>query len=126
MEMIQGPGLPAPIGPYSPAARHGEWLFVSGQIAPEAGGLGQDSIKRQTSRALERIQVLLEAAGLSLGDVLKTTVYMTDLDLFAAMNEAYAGYFKPPYPARSTVGVSALPKGAGVEIEAVAYKKDGK
>ena len=81
-----------------------------------------EEIGGQTRRCLENVRALLEAAGFEPADVVKTTVYMTDLGLFANMNEVYAGFFQPPYPARATVEVSALPKGALVEIEASAYK----
>lgn len=118
-EAVAGQGLPVPIGPYSAAVRQGSWVFVSGQIAPEVGG-----VENQTERSLEQISKLLAAAGLGMDDVLKTTVFLTDLKLFSAMNEVYARYFQAPFPARATVEVSALPKGVLVEIEAVACAKN--
>ena len=109
MEAVQGEGLPVPIGPYSPALRRGEWVFVSGQIAPRAGGAGAEAVKAQTRLALEQVNALLQAAGLGMSDVLRTTVYMTDLGLFAAMNEVYAQFFKPPFPARPRWGWRPCP-----------------
>jgi 2-iminobutanoate/2-iminopropanoate deaminase len=112
---------PAAIGPYSQAVRAGRQVFVSGQIplTPE-GTIVPGGVPEQTERCLLNVKAVLEAAGLGLEHVAKTTVYMTDLAQFTAMNEVYARYFKAPYPARATLGVDALPKGAAVEIEAVA------
>ncbi|MDE2312560.1 MAG: Rid family detoxifying hydrolase, partial [Elusimicrobia bacterium] len=107
---------PKPIGPYSQGVDCGKMVFVSGQIpADAAGNLTGPAVSEQTERCLDNVEAVLKAAGLGLKDVVKTTVFMTDLACFAEMNEAYAKRFKPPYPARAAVQVSALPKGAAVE-----------
>lgn len=120
---VESPKAPKAIGPYSPAVRSGDLLFVSGQIPVKADGSLAEGVAAQTEQCLKNVAALLEAAGLSMADVAKTTVFMTDLAQFAAMNEVYARHFAAPYPARATVQVSALPKGAAVEIEAVAHRK---
>jgi 2-iminobutanoate/2-iminopropanoate deaminase len=114
---------PAQVGPYSPAVRLGDLLFCSGQIPldPATGQLVAGDIRAQTERVLQNLQTLLAGAGLTFAHVVKTTVYMTDLGEFAAMNEAYARHFPTEPPARSTVQVAALPRGARVEIEVVAH-----
>lgn len=114
---------PAPIGPYSQATRVGDWIFISGQIPidPATGELVIGGVAAQTKQVLQNLQAILTALGLSLDSIVKTTIYLTDLNMFAEMNEVYSNYFHPPYPARATVQVSALPKGAQVEIEAIAY-----
>lgn len=119
---IQSPRAPAAIGPYSQAIRAGGLVFVSGQIAldPATGALASGGVAEQTRRCLENLGAILEEAGLSFRDVAKTTVFLTDLSAFAEMNAVYAEFFPQPAPARATVEVSALPKGALVEIEAVA------
>jgi 2-iminobutanoate/2-iminopropanoate deaminase len=115
---------PQAIGPYSQAIDTGAAVYVSGQIpALPDGKLVDGGVAAQTERCLLNVEAILKAAGLGLGDVVKTTVFMTDLSQFAAMNEVYAKHFKSPYPARATVQVAALPKGAGVEIDAVAVRR---
>ena len=115
---------PKAIGPYSQAIDVGTLVFVSGQIpAKPDGTMVEGGVAAQTERCIDNVSAILQAAGLSLADVAKTTVYMTDLSQFAAMNEVYARRFAGPHPARATVQVSALPKGAGVEIEAVAVRR---
>lgn len=104
-----------PIGPYSVSRTAGNLVFVSGQISDPS-----KDIKAQTSDILSRISTILEGHGLALGHVVKTTVFMTDLKDFDVMNSVYATYFKEPYPARSTIEVSALPKGVQIEIEVIA------
>ena len=113
----------APVGPYSHAVRVGDLLFCSGQIPldPASGQLVGEDIKAQTARVLQNIKLILEDQGLALASVVKTTLFLTNLADFAAMNEVYARYFTQDYPARSTVQVAALPKGAAVEIEVVAH-----
>jgi 2-iminobutanoate/2-iminopropanoate deaminase len=113
---------PAAIGPYSQAVRTGSLVFCSGQIPldPATGQLVEGGIEAQTARALDNLTSVVAAAGLTLGDVVKTTVFLVSMDDFPAMNEVYARYFEEDPPARSTIGVAALPKGALVEIEAVA------
>jgi 2-iminobutanoate/2-iminopropanoate deaminase len=115
---------PQAIGPYSQGVDAGAIVFVSGQIpATPDGTLIEGGVAEQTRRCLSNVEGILKAAGLSLADVVKTTVFMTDLSQFIAMNEAYAQRFGAPFPARATVQVSALPKGAAVEIEAVAVRR---
>ncbi len=112
-----------PIGPYSPARAAGEWLFVSGQIAlDESGNLVRGSAARQAELCLRHLDARLREAGFSPAQVVKTTVFLADIKSFAEVNEVYAKFFAPPYPARSAVAVTALPKGAAVEIEAVARR----
>lgn len=112
----------APVGPYNHAVKVGSLLFCSGQIPldPATGQLVAGDIKAQTVRVLENIKLILEDQGLSFAHVVKSTVFMTDLGQFTGMNEVYAGYFSGDFPARSTVQVAALPRGAAVEIEIVA------
>ena len=117
------PKAPAAIGPYSQGIAVGEMVFVSGQTPLRADGtLVTGSIAEQTEQCLKNIVEVLLAAGLTTDAVVKTTVYMTDLGKFAEMNEVYAKRFRSPFPARATVQVSALPKGANVEIDAVAVR----
>ena len=112
---------PAPVGPYSQAIGAGGLLFVAGQIPLDpASGVMPEGIAEQTRLALGNLQAVLEAGGASLADVVKTTVFLADLDDFAAMNEVYATFFTEQPPARACVEVARLPKGAGVEIEAIA------
>src|SRR5271165_4543616 len=113
---------PKAIGPYSQAIRAGNWLFTSGQVAldPTTGQLAVDDITVQTKQAMENLRALLLAAGTDFAGVVKTTVFLTDMGDFAAMNEVYATYFSAVPPARSTVAVAQLPRGARFEIECVA------
>lgn len=115
-------GAPAPIGPYSQAVKAGSLLFVSGQLGADAQtGKLADGVTNQTALALENLTAILQSAGQSLEQVVKTTVFLADMDSFASMNEVYSGFFKGQTPpARSCVAVRQLPKGALVEIEAVA------
>jgi 2-iminobutanoate/2-iminopropanoate deaminase len=113
---------PKAIGPYSQAIRAGQFLFLSGQVGfdPATGQLVPGGIAEQTHRVLQNIGAVLAAAGLSLDHVVKTTVFLADMNDFAAMNEIYATYFKSPAPARSTVQAARLPRDAKVEIEVIA------
>jgi len=113
---------PAAIGPYSQAIRCGDLLFVSGQVAidPATGDLVGDDVAAQTRRVLENGSEILKAGGSGLDRVVKTTVYLTDMANFASMNEVYAGFFGSAPPARATVAVAGLPKGALVEVDFVA------
>ena len=119
---ISSHGAPKAIGPYSPAIRAGQLLFVSGQVAldPATGNMIEGGIAEQTRRALDNIGELLLAAGRSFGDVVRTTVFLADMNDFAAMNDVYGEYFTEPYPARATVQVARLPKDARVEIDVIA------
>ncbi len=121
--VIQPVKVPPPIGPYSHAIRFGNLLFCSGQIPidPRTGKLvGGDDVRAQTDRVVKNLQAILDQEKLTLAHVVKTTVFLTNLDDFAALNEVYAHYFAKDPPARSTVQVAALPRGAKVEIEAIA------
>jgi 2-iminobutanoate/2-iminopropanoate deaminase len=113
---------PKPIGPYSQAIRTNGLLYVSGQVAldPKTGEMVGADIRQQTERVLENVKGILEAAGSNMHHVVKTTVFLKDMNEFAAMNEVYAKYFTSGAPARSTVQVSRLPKDALVEIETIA------
>ncbi len=112
------------IGPYSLAIESGDTLFISGQIPLDAatGKLVEGDIGAQAKQSMENLKALLEAAGLSFGHVVKTTIFLTDMGDFAAVNEVYKAYVSEPYPARSTIAVAALPMGAKVEIEMVASR----
>ncbi|WP_376797266.1 RidA family protein [Thermogemmatispora sp.] len=117
---------PAAIGPYSQAIRCGQLIYTSGQIAldPASGELVGDDVAAQTHRVLQNLQAVLQAAGSSLARVVKTTVFLTRMSDFQAMNAVYATYFPEPAPARSTVAVAELPRQALVEIECVALAED--
>src|SRR4030042_4810035 len=117
---------PKAIRPYSQAIRAGNLLFLSGQVAvdPATGELDKGDIVQQTRRALENMKAVLEAEKLSMADVVKTTVFMKNIENFTRMNEVYATYFPSPHPARSTVEVARLPKDVEVEIEAIALAHD--
>jgi 2-iminobutanoate/2-iminopropanoate deaminase len=123
---VQTDKAPKAIGPYSQAIRAGNLLFLSGQVAfePTTGELIKGDIVQQTRRVLENMKAVLEAEKLSMADVVKTTVFMKNIENFARMNEVYASYFPSPHPARSTVEVARLPKDVEVEIEAVALAQD--
>ena len=115
-------GAPA-VGPYSPAVGVGDFVFVSGHIPLDAEGkIVGFTPKDQTRKALENMTLTLAAAGLGLGDVAKTTIFLKDMDEFSAVNDVYGEFFAEPYPARSTVEVARLPKELHIEIEAVAYR----
>jgi 2-iminobutanoate/2-iminopropanoate deaminase len=120
-ETVSAPEAPAAIGPYSHAVRAGELLFCSGQIPldPASGELVGATSAEQARRCLENLRAVCEAAGASLQQAVRVTVYMTDLQAFAEVNEVYAGFFSELPPARVAVGVAALPRGAYVEIDAV-------
>jgi 2-iminobutanoate/2-iminopropanoate deaminase len=116
---------PQAIGPYSQAVSTGPWLFCSGQIGldPGTGQLVPGGIDAETSRVLENLRAVLDAAGATLDCVVRTTIYLVDLGDFGRVNEIYARYFSAPFPARATVGVAALPRGARVEIDAIALRE---
>lgn len=120
---IKSEKAPAAIGPYSQAVDSGEYVFVSGMLGldPATGALAE-GIEAQAERGLENLKAALEEAGLTTDNVVKTTVFLTDLKAFGAVNEIYARYFKAPFPARSCVQVGALPKGGDFEIEAIARR----
>ncbi|HET7108234.1 MAG TPA: RidA family protein [Candidatus Acidoferrum sp.] len=114
---------PKPIGPYSQAVKANGFVFVSGQVAldPQTGEFSGTDVSQQTARVMENLKAILEASGVSFGHVVKTTVYLKDMNDFAAMNEVYARYFSAAPPARSTVQAARLPKDALVEIDVVAF-----
>jgi 2-iminobutanoate/2-iminopropanoate deaminase len=121
--IIKPSGSPTAVGPYNHAVRTGDLLFCAGQIPldPATGDLVPGDIKAQTSRVLKNVKAILDDQKLTFGNVVKTTVFLTDLADFAGMNEIYATFFTQDHPARSTIQVAALPKGARVEIEVVAH-----
>jgi 2-iminobutanoate/2-iminopropanoate deaminase len=120
---VATPGAPAAIGPYSQAVRAGDFLFASGQIPldPTTGTITEGGITAQTHQVLQNLSAVLTAAGVSFDRVVKTTVYLSDMANFSAMNEVYAGYFAVPAPARATIQAAGLPKSVLVEIDLVAY-----
>lgn len=125
MNALSTAAAPAAIGPYSQAIDSGPGLvFVSGQlpIDPATGAFPEGGVKEQTRQSLLNAGAILSSAGLSLANVVKTTVFLADMADFAAMNEVYASFFAAPFPARSAVAVKSLPKGALVEIECIAAK----
>lgn len=124
-ESVHTDQAPAAIGPYSQAIAYGELVFTSGQIPldPRTGELLRGSIQEETARVLDNLGAVLEAAGASFDTVIKTTIFLTDMGDFQAVNEIYGQKFTGTKPARSTVQVAALPKGARVEIEAIARKR---
>lgn len=122
---VQTSAAPAAIGPYSQAIRSGGFIFTAGQVGGEpSDGALADGVAAQADRALRNLAAVLTEAGSSFERVVKTTIFLADMADFAAVNEVYARHLSPPYPARSTVAVKALPKGALVEIEMVALAGD--
>ncbi|MDR0182840.1 RidA family protein [Lysobacter arvi] len=120
-QIIQTDKAPAAIGPYSQAVRAGDTVYLSGQIPldPGTGLLVEGDITAQARRSFENLKAVCEAAGGSLGDIVRLGLYLTDLDNFAAVNAVMSEFFKAPYPARSTVEVAGLPRGARFEVDAV-------
>jgi 2-iminobutanoate/2-iminopropanoate deaminase len=121
-QAISSSDAPEAIGPYSSALRAGQLLFVSGQVPidPKTGEMVSGDVAAQTSRVLQSIGALLNAGGLTYNDLVRTTVFLADMNDFAAMNEVYRTYFTEPYPARSTVEAARLPRDARIEIDAIA------
>lgn len=126
-QAIESPELPKAVGPYSAAIRMENFLFTAGQLGidPVTNQFAGDSTQEQTRQALKNLSAILNTAGFSFGDIVKTTVYLADINEFQQMNEIYAEFFSPPYPARSAFQVAALPRGGKVEIEAIAVKPLG-
>jgi len=124
---IESPELPKAVGPYSAAIRMGNMLFTAGQLGidPVTNNFAGETTQEQTRQALTNLSVILTAGGFTFDDIVKTTVYLADINEFQKMNEIYAEFFKAPYPARSAFQVAALPRGAKVEIEAIAVKSLG-
>lgn len=123
--VVASNNAPAAIGPYSQAIKAGNFLFISGQIPidPSTGQFAGHDINTQTTQSLKNVVAITEAAGMQVEDIVKVTVYLADMNDFAAMNEIYATFFKSACPARAAVEVARLPKDALIEIEAVAYKE---
>ena len=121
MQIIHTQNAPQAIGPYSQAIKSGGFIFTSGQIALDSqNSFPHTDIREQTIQVLKNLQAILESQGSSLQKVIKTTIFLTDIDNFGIVNEVYAEFFGPHKPARSTIGVKELPKGALVEIECIA------
>jgi len=120
-QAIHSPDAPAAVGPYSQAVRHGNLVFLSGQVAldPATGTLVSGDIGEQTHQVFRNLRAVCRAAGGDLDGILKLNIYLTDLGHFGKVNEIMAATFAEPYPARATIGVAALPLGAGVEMEAI-------
>ena len=121
-QAVSSPDAPKAIGPYSQAVRAGQLLFVSGQVPldPATGEMVAGDIAAQTRRVFENLGAVLKAGGRSFGDVVRTTVFLADMNDFSAVNQVYGTYFSEPYPARATVQVARLPKDARVEIDVIA------
>jgi len=120
-ETVTAAGAPAAAGPYSHAVKSGGLVFLSGQVPidPDSGGLVEGDVGAQTSRCLDNLAVVAAAAGASLADAVRCGIYVTDISTFNEVNEAYGAYFESEPPARTTIGVAALPLGAAVEIDAI-------
>ena len=122
-KQIHSEKAPAAIGPYSQAVEFNNTLYVSGQIpVDQASGEIANDIAEQTKQSMENIKYIVEEAGYVINDIVKCTIFLTDLNDFAVVNDVYGSFFSEPYPTRATVQVAALPKGVNVEIDAIAYK----
>ena len=123
-QIINTPSAPAPIGPYNQAVRVGDMLFISGQICidPATGKLNNQDIQAETHQVMHNLRAILEASDMSFHHVVKTTIFITEMNRFSEVNEVYGKYFDSNFPARETVQVSALPKFANVEISMIAVK----
>jgi 2-iminobutanoate/2-iminopropanoate deaminase len=121
-QIIESKKVPAPIGPYSQAVIANGFLFASGQVAfnPETGELVTSDIVAETKQVMENVKSILEAANLSFANVVKTTIFLSDMGLFAQVNEVYSGYFTSDFPARETVAVKTLPRNVNIEISVTA------
>jgi 2-iminobutanoate/2-iminopropanoate deaminase len=123
-KVINTNNAPAPIGPYSQAIAAGNFVFVSGQIPmdPSTGDIASENVKAETKQVMENIKAILSEAGLGFDDIVKTSIFLTDMQTFAQVNEVYGSYFTSQFPARETIQVSALPKNVNVEISVIAVK----
>jgi 2-iminobutanoate/2-iminopropanoate deaminase len=123
-KIIYTADAPAPIGPYSQAVQVSGFLYVSGQIPidPATGDLVQDSIQSEATQVMVNLSAVLKAAGYGFEHIVKTTIFLSDMSLFAAVNDIYGAYFSAEFPARETVAVKGLPKGVNVEISAIAFQ----
>jgi 2-iminobutanoate/2-iminopropanoate deaminase len=123
-KIINTPNAPAPIGPYNQAVMTGDFLFISGQVAlvPGTGELANADITEETHQVMKNLQAILTEAGMDFSNIVKTTIFLSDMSLFAAVNEIYGSYFTADFPARETVAVKGLPKNVNVEISMIASK----
>lgn len=123
-QIIQTDAAPAPIGPYNQAVMAGDLLFISGQIAinPMDGSMNNASIEDETHQVMNNLKAILHQAGLGFEHIVKTTIFLSDMSLFSAVNEIYGKYFKGDFPARETVAVKGLPKNVNVEISMIAQR----
>jgi 2-iminobutanoate/2-iminopropanoate deaminase len=123
-KIINTPNAPAPIGPYSQAVMTGDMLFISGQVAliPGSGELANTDLTEETNQVMKNLQAILTEAGMDFSNVIKTTIFLSDMLLFAVVNEIYSSYFTSDFPARETVAVKGLPKNVNVEISMIASK----
>jgi len=121
-QIINTPDAPAPIGPYSQAVRIDNTLYLSGQVAinPKTGNLETGDIQTETNRVMQNLRAVLQAAGMDFTHVVKTTIFLSDMNLFASVNEIYGKYFSADFPARETVAVKTLPKNVNVEVSMIA------
>jgi|SRR5690242_8684526 len=124
-EVIKTDKAPAPIGPYSQAIKSGKLLFVSGQLAinPASGNLTMDNINEEATQIMRNIGEILKAAGMDYSHIVKTTIFLTNMNYFSAVNEVYGSFFKDAFPARETVQVSRLPKDVNIEISVIASQE---
>jgi 2-iminobutanoate/2-iminopropanoate deaminase len=123
-KIINTPNAPAPIGPYNQAVMTGDMLFISGQVAliPGTGDLANADLTEETNQVMKNLKAILAEAGLDFSHVMKTTIFLSDMSLFGAVNEIYGSYFTSDYPARETVAVKGLPKNVNVEISMIASR----
>jgi 2-iminobutanoate/2-iminopropanoate deaminase len=123
-KIINTPNAPAPIGPYNQAIMTGDMLFISGQVAliPGTGDLANTDLAEETNQVMKNLKAILTEAGMDFSHVVKTTIFLSDMSLFTAVNEIYGSYFTSDYPARETVAVKGLPKSVNVEISMIASK----
>ena len=124
-KIINTPNAPAPIGPYNQAVMTGDMLFISGQVAlvPGTGDLANADLTEEANQVMKNLKAILTEAGMDFSHVVKTTIFLSDMSLFGAVNEIYGSYFTSDYPARETVAVKGLPKNVNVEISMIASKK---
>ena len=121
-QIINTPNAPAPIGPYNQAVQAGNWLFISGQVAfiPATGELVTSGVKDEAKQVMENLKAILTEANITFENIVKTTIFLSDMSLFAEVNEVYGSYFTGDYPARETVAVKGLPRNVNVEISMIA------
>jgi 2-iminobutanoate/2-iminopropanoate deaminase len=121
-QIINTPNAPAPIGPYNQAVQAGNWLFISGQVAfvPATGELVTTGVKDEAKQVMENLKAILTEANITFDNIVKTTIFLSDMSLFAEVNEVYGSYFTGDYPARETVAVKGLPRNVNVEISMIA------